>query len=280
MLIVIVSLLSAASAVGICFLTDAFCSLSWLWLLPVGFVGSFLTLGLLYFLFLWFLCAIVDVTKPQEKDNLFYRFIATITARAATTILLMKVHKKGMEKLPKSGRYMLVCNHINNLDPVTLLAFFPKSQLAFISKRENGTMFLVGKLMHKLLCQPINRENDREALKTILKCIQILKEDKASIGVFPEGYTSMDGLLHPFRSGVFKIAQKANVPIVVCTLQNTNKPFINAPKLKRTHVHLHLVDVIPADQVNGVSTVELGNRIHKLMADDLGPDLVLPEQSS
>ena len=280
MLIGIVSLLSALAAAGVCFASDAFCGLSWLWVLPVSFVGSFLTLGFLYFLFLWFMCAIVDMEKMPEEDNRFYRLLATLTAQAATTILLMRVHKKGMETLPKEGRFLLVCNHINDLDPVTLLAFFPKSQLAFISKRENDTRFLVGPLMRKLLCQPINRENDREALKTILKCIQILKEDKASIAVFPEGYTSLDGLLHPFRPGVFKIAQKANVPVVVCTLQNTNKPFKNIAKLKPTHVHLHLVDVIPAEEVKAVTTVELANRIHEMMAQDLGPELVLPEQTT
>lgn len=86
-----------------------------------------------------------------------------------------------------------MCNHLNDLDPLSLLKHFKKSQLAFISKRENDEKFIVGKLMHKILCQPINRENDREALKTIVKCIQILKEDKASIAVFPEGYTSRDG---------------------------------------------------------------------------------------
>ena len=280
MLIGIVSLLSVLAAAGVCFASDAFCGLSWLWVLPVSFVGSFLTLGFLYFLLLWFMCAIVDMEKMPEEDNRFYRLLATLTAQAATTILLMRVHKKGMEKLPKEGRFLLVCNHINDLDPVTLLAYFPKSQLAFISKRENDTRFLVGPLMRKLLCQPINRENDREALKTILKCIQILKEDKASVAVFPEGYTSLDGLLHPFRPGVFKIAQKANVPIVVCTLQNTNKPFKNIAKLKPTHVHLHLVDVIPAEEVKAVTTVELANRIHEMMAQDLGPELVLPEQTT
>ena len=277
MLIGIVSVLSVMFSAALCMHTGAFADTGWLWLLPAGFVGSFLLLGLLYFLLLWFLCAIVDMKKPQEKDSRFYRIITTLTAQTAVQILLMKVHTKGLEKLPKNGRFLLVCNHINDLDPVTLLAFFPKAQLAFISKRENDQRFLVGQLMHKILCQPINRENDREALKTILNCIQILKEDKASIAVFPEGYTSLDGLLHPFRSGVFKIAQKANVPIVVCTLQNTNKPFKNVLKLKRTHVHLHLLDVIPVEELKGVTAVDIGNRVHAMMAEDLGPDLVLPE---
>ena len=156
-----------------------------------------------------------------------------------------------------------------------LLKCFKKSQLAFISKRENQSLFIVGPLMHKILCQPINRENDREALKTILRCIQIIKEDKASIAVFPEGYTSMDGLLHPFRSGVFKIAQKANVPIVVCTLRDTQYALKNAMKLKRSVVELRLLDVIPAEDLKGRTAVDIGDQVHKMMADDLGPDLVL-----
>ena len=135
-------------------------------------------------------------------------------------------------------------------------------------------MFVVGKVMHKMLCQTINRENDREALKTILKCIQLIKDDEASIGVFPEGYIHQDKKLHPFRSGVFKIAQKTGVPIVVCTLKNTPQFFENLPKLKRTDVELHLLDVIQPEQYAGMTTVDLGKWVYQMMADDLGPELV------
>ena len=40
---------------------------------------------------------------------------------------------------------------------------------------------------------------------------------------------------------------------------------------------VHLVDVIPAEELKGVTTTEIAHRVHKLMADDLGPDLVLQE---
>ena len=277
MLLGIICAVSLLSAVGTCLASGAFFSLTWLWVLPVSFVGSVLGWVILYFLFLCVLAALVDIKKPQETDSKLYRFMISLTARTVFPILGARIHTEGLEKVPQDGRFMLVCNHIHILDPVVLLARMPKAQLAFISKRENQSMFLVGKFMHKILCQPINRENDREALKTILKCISIIKEDKASIGVFPEGYTSMDGLLHPFRSGVFKIAQKADVPVVVCTMQNTNKVFPNFLKLKSTHVHLHVVDVIPAQELKGVTAVDIGERVHQLMADDLGPDLVLKE---
>ena len=279
MLIGAISVISViVGAVG-CLQAGAFESLMWLWLLPVGSLGCFLALGLAYFLLLWISCAVVRLDKPQLEDNRYYRLLVQLTAEAAITVLRVRVHTKGLEKTPKEGRFLLVCNHLNDMDPVTLMWFFRKSQLAFNSKRENSSMFLVGKLMHKTLCQPINRENDREALKTILRCIDILKNDQASVAVFPEGYTSMDEKLHPFRSGVFKIAQKAQVPIVVCTLQNTQYVFRNALRLKRTDVHLHLLDVIPAEELKGVTAVDIGNRVHAMMAEDLGPENVLqPEK--
>ena len=277
MLIGAIIVLSVLLSVTVCLCSGGFQDLSWLWMLPVGFMGSFLIWGILAFLLIWISSAVVRLDQEQEKDDPYYRWLIDLYIEAAFSILQMRVHTRGLENTPKDGRFLLVCNHLNDTDPLILLGCFRKSQLAFISKRENDQKFIVGKLMHKILCQPINRENDREALKTILNCIKLLKEDKASIAVFPEGYTSLDGLLHPFRSGVFKIAQKANVPIVVCTLQNTNKPFKNIGKLKPTHVHLHLLDVIPAEELKGVPTVEIANRVHAMMAEDLGPDLVLPE---
>ncbi len=269
--------LALLAAVGICAGVGGFSDISWLWILPVSFLGSLVGLLALLFLALCFLCALVDMDKPQEKDNKFYRVVTYVAADVVMWILRMRVHTKGLEKTPKQGRFLLVCNHLNDLDPVTLLSFFKKSQLAFISKRENATMFLVGKVMHRLMCQMINRENDREALKTIINCVRMLQEDKVSVAVFPEGYTSMDGLLHPFRSGVFKIAQKAKVPIVVCTLQNTQKVFGNALRLRPTDVHLHLLAVLRPEEVAGLTAVEIGNRVHAMMAEDLGPDLVLQE---
>ena len=270
-------LLALAAAVGFCGAMGSFADLSWLWLLPVSFLCSVLGLVIIIFVILLVMCGVVDTNKPQEKDSPVYRFVVGCVVELIPPILQIRLHTKGLENTPKSGRFLLVCNHINDLDPPMLLHCFRKSQLAFISKRENSSMFLVGKLMHKIMCQLINRENDREALKTILNCVRLIQEDKVSIGVFPEGYTSKDGKLHPFRSGVFKIAQKAQVPIVVCTLQNTNKVFRNAKRLKATDVHMHLVGVIPPEELKDRTAVDIGNRVHAMMAEDLGPELVLKE---
>lgn len=242
------------------------------WVLLVLYAVCWLGLLLLAVLFLCILCAFVDLDKPQEEDSKFYRTVMHWYIEALIPLVGLKMEVSGLEKTPKEGRFLLVCNHQNESDPGILLHYFKSSQLAFISKKENKTMFVVGKFMHKILCQLVNRENDREALKTILKCIQLIKEDKVSIGAFPEGGILVKDKLSHFRSGMFKIAQKANVPIVVCTLKGTSDLFHNMKRLKVTPVRLHLVDVIPAEEVKAANTVELGEKIYRMMLEDLGSE--------
>ena len=261
-----------------CWLTDAFAGLTWLWALPVGYLGYFTVLGLLVFSGVLLMARLVDLDKPQEEDSKLYRWAVKLLAPAAVRILSVRMHTRGLEKTPTDGRFLLVCNHLSLMDPVVLLAYFKKSQLTFISKKENRDMFVVGKMMHKIQCQLIDRENDREALKTIIKCIQIVRDDKASLAVFPEGYIDADKKLHRFRSGVFKIAQKTKVPIVVCTLQNCQHIFHNGFRLKRTDVELHLVDVLQPEVYESLTTVELGNMVYEMMAADLGPENVSNEE--
>ena len=246
------------------------CTNAPLWLLPVFFIGLFLLGALLAVAFLWICCARVDMSVPQEEDSKFYRRLMHPYIEALITLVGVRLHTKGLENTPKDGRFLLVCNHLFIADPGIVLHCFKNSQLAFVTKQENMKMFVVGPIMHKIMCQSLDRDNDRSALKTILKCIQILKEDKASIAVFPEGYESLDGRLLPFRPGVFKIAQKAQVPVVVCTLQGTEYVIRNLKKLKPIPpVQLHLLEVIPAEELAGQTTVQISQRVRELMLADL-----------
>lgn len=276
MVIGIIAAFAAIFSAVICGLGGGFENLGWLWMLPVGWLGSFLGVILLAFLTVLVMCAFVDLEKEETEDNRFYRWMLYMIADAAHTVLQVKVHTEGLEQIPNHGRVMLVCNHLDNVDPVIIMHQVKKMQtLAFIAKRETATMFVVGKFMHKILCQRINRENDREALKTILKCIDILKQDKASIAVFPEGGIRGGNVLHPFRHGVFKIALRTKVPVVVCTLWGTQNIMHNGLRLRPTNVDFHVLGVVQPETYEGMTAVELGHLVHGMMAKDLGPDRVL-----
>ena len=261
----------------LCWGTGAFESNRWFWLLPVSYVGGFLAALIVALAVILISGLLVDRNKPQEKDSKYFRFLIARCSELARAVLSLKVSVEGMEKIPKTGRFLLVCNHLAEVDPLVLMGCFHKTGVTFVSKQENRDRFLIGQYIHKIRCPLMNRENDREALKTILHCIDMLKEDQASIAVFPEGYIKPDRKLHHFRSGVFKIAQRAKVPVVVCTLQNTQYIRFNYKKLKKTHIYVHLLDVVTPEQYEGMSTVELGNMIYEIMARDLGPENVSNE---
>ena len=274
MLIILCLLAGVGCSLGVCLGADAFLSLAWLYLLPLSFLGGVVLAAALAAAFLLIACAVVDMKVMPEEDSKFYRGMTQVYIEAIKRVLGLKIETEGLEKTPTDTRFLLVCNHISDMDPVVLFHCFYKSTMAFISKRENDQRPLVGQIQRKILCQPINRENDREALKTILRCIQLIKEDKVSIGVFPEGYTSLDGKLRHFRNGVFKIAQKANVPVVVCTVRGTRESMESIFKLKGGYVKLKLLEVIPAEEVKEMNTTDLGERVYGIMAKDLGPENV------
>lgn len=241
---------------------------SW-WLVPVLFLAFFAALVLLHLAVLLVSVAVVRLDRPAERGARYYRRLADLSIPLLMKLARVSVHTVGAEKVPENTRVLLVCNHQHDLDPVMLLAAFPELELGFIGKKEIYTeMPLVARIMHKLFCLPIDRENNREAAKTVIEAIKLLKADKASIGLFPEGYTSKTCELLPLRSGSLKIAYKAEVPIVVCVLNNTR----SIPKRlfwRHTEIEIRVLSVLEPEQFKAVTTVELGNQISEQMREAL-----------
>ena len=274
MLLTLIVLLSTLTVVG-----GLLAGMTW-YFAPLTLFGSFLGWLVLAFLFLVAVVAMPDRQKDRQTDSRFYRTVTDLYIELIISLAGIRFETQGFEKRPKSGRFLLVSNHLHEIDPAILMHFFPKAQLAFIAKKEAAGMFLVGKLLPRILGQYLNRENDREALKTILKCIALLKTNQASIGVFPEGGINVQRKLKHLKPGVFKIAQKAKVPIVVCTLQNTQHVVSNLLKLKRTTVTVHLLEVVEPAWMEEKTTVEIADHIYEIMAHDLGSENLYVEENA
>lgn len=272
--------LSAVFSAAVSAACNWFAGWAVLWQLPLLFIGCFLGLVLLFLLVLVVSCLFVDPKKLVEKPSPYFRFLLNQFSRLAFDLGGVRVHVTGLDKVPRKGRFLLISNHLFAFDPIVFYYAMPWAELAFISKTENFSLYIVAQVMRKILCLPLDRNNDREALKAILKAIQFIKEDKASIAVFPEGGTSKSALLQPFRNGAFKIAQKANVPIVVCALSNT-KAILKNMFRRRTDVHLDVLDVIPAETVASLkTTVEIGDYAHKILSEGLAKRGVATAQPS
>ena len=242
---------------------------SW-WLVPVLLAAFFLGLLLLQMLVFFATIFFTDVNKSPDKGAKFFRFMVKISLPVILTAALVKIDKRGMDKkLPEDTRMLFVCNHQHDFDPIIMLTVFPDSEIGFIGKKEiYETRPIVKRAMHRLYSLPIDRENDREAAKTIINAIKFIKEDKASIALFPEGYVSQSCELLPFRNGSLKIATKANVPIVVCAINNTRELPKRIFRLPTT-VEFRFLDVIYPEQFEGMNTQQIGDIIHTKMEEAL-----------
>lgn len=261
--------LSLLCACALSYASCGFTTLAAVWQLPAFFCGSFLALVLLFLLVILISCLFVDPKKLLEKPSGYFRFLLNTACHLALPLAGVHVNVTGLDQIPRDRRFLLVCNHRFALDPLIFYAVMPWAELAFLSKKENFSIFVVAQMMREVLCLPVDRENDRESLKSIVKAIQFIRDNKASIAVFPEGRTNKtDEPLLDFRCGVFKIAQKANAPIVVCSLVNSRAMLRNLFR-KHTEVWLDVLEVLPAESLAGKSTIELGEQVHQRMQEGI-----------
>ena len=238
-------------------------------------------LVLLGFLFLFLCTVFVRPDREQEKSSSFYRFLLYRAVWVAVRFSRIRLQVEGREKIDElaaSGqRFLLVGNHISNYDPIVTWYAFPEAELAFISKPENFSIPFFGKIARKCLCLPIDRGDARKALPTIEQAAEYIREDKVSFGAYPEGTRNKkpeEGLMK-FRCGVFKISEWADhVPIVILAVENTHRTARNFP-FKATPVTLSVLRVLKREELEGLSTVQIGAIVAEELKKKLYPDTVL-----
>ena len=139
-------------------------------------------------------------------------------------------------------------------------------KLTFIIKKELTKFFVFRYYTHNAGFYALDRGNNREAVKTIKKAIEAVQY--RSIAVFPEGTRSKDGSLLEFKDGAFKIAQKGNVDILVCMIDDVYKIKSRFP-FRSTKVTVKICDVISKEEVANSSTVEISHKAYQLINDAL-----------
>ena len=238
------------------------------WQAVLAALGCFVGLNLLYVIWWVLVAAFVDDSKPIEKQSALCRF--GCGSIAAWLCNWARVHAQviGTELLPKEGRFVYVCNHRSGFDPVVTAARLRLYNLAFISKPSNLRIPVLGRIALGDCFLPIDRENDREALKSILCAADYLKRDLCSICIYPEGTRSKTRQMLPFHHGSFKIAQRAHVPLVIAAVSGTDMVKKNA--LRRfTDVYIDILELIPAEEVRARTTAELSDHAYAAIAEAL-----------
>lgn len=158
--------------------------------------------------------------------------------------------------------------HRSNFDPILTWYIFRKQNISFISKEENFKIPIFGRIIHRCCFMAIDRKDPRNALVTINKAAELITEDIVSIGIYPEGTRSKECVLLPFHAGVFKIAQKAQVPVVVMTIAGTEKIHRNIP-FRKTYVDIDVIEVIPPEALQKTRTAFISDSVKARMEENL-----------
>lgn len=200
-------------------------------LLVVIFVVLFLILSIPLMIAEWIIGKFnMDVRNRSSLAivNWAFRSILRICGTKAIVI--------GEENVPKDTAVLYVGNHRSFFDILLTYVRVPRPT-GYVSKKEMEKIPLLSIWMKLLHCLFLDRDNIKEGLKTILQGVEKAKNG-ISICIFPEGTRNrVPDTFLPFHEGSFKIAEKADVPIVPITLNNTAAIFEDQfPKIRKTTV--------------------------------------------
>ncbi len=156
------------------------------------------------------------------------------------------INAESLKKLSLNEKYVFMCNHQSQLDIPVLEKVLKPFNIRFLAKKSLFNIPFFGWGIRALGYIPVEREDPKEAFKSILLCIEKLKEG-INLVIFPEGTRSPDGSLLPFKTGGFIIPIKSGVKIVPLVLWGTRDILPKGSlwfRLKRKKVWIFICDPV------------------------------------
>ncbi len=121
----------------------------------------------------------------------------------------------GKENLIKGRGFVLAPNHLAAIDPIfVVIGAHWTNKMRIFSKGELFEKnFLLTWFMGQIGCVPVRK--GRDDANTIARTIEECKNGKGLL-IFPEGTRSKTGETLPVKSGMFVVAEQAQVDIIPC----------------------------------------------------------------
>ena len=161
--------------------------------------------------------SVYDFSKVKEYKT--YTALKPVAAVVCKTV--QKCTYVGKDNIPKTGGFILACNHQSTFDPIALGGAGVRV-VHFMAKEE---LFkgLHGKIFNKIGLIKVYR--GKPNYKAIEEAEKILNNG-GTIGIFPEGTRNktQNNLLE-FRKGAVRIAKSTNTPILPFAIKGEYKLF-------------------------------------------------------
>ena len=185
-------------------------------------------------------------TKKEYRSKVFYmaRDLSERMIKAADAT----IDVRGRGNLPKEGPVVYMATHKGLFDS-PVMACVVEEPIIFIGKEEMKKMPIINKWFDAMGCIYLVRDDMKKSLKAILDGVQELKNGQ-SIVIFPEGTRSRGAEMGEFKAGSFKLATKANVPIVPIAIQNTYKILEEKGGIQKATVYVNIGPMIDVHKLD------------------------------
>lgn len=152
---------------------------------------------------------------PKERHAVLAA-VAGILIPIVRPMFGLRVHN--ISKLPKNGAYVLVSNHVTNVDALAVAYFiYVKAKRAphFLAKESLFRLPLIGKILLAAGQIPVYRSSGVRNDEPLRVAYDYLKHGH-SIAIFPEGTLTRDPEMWPMRgrSGAVRLAIESGVPVI------------------------------------------------------------------
>ena len=229
-----------------------------------GYVAGFILVLLFLYIIGFF------SKKDMQKPSKFYQFLLHHGVKFLHLHIGVKTKIKGGKKIPYGQKFLLVCNHISNFDPMVMIEHWPQYKLIYVTKKENYKIPIINNLMRGACYLPVDREDPLQSLGVMKKCSEWIKSKVCSVVIFPEGTTKHTETLAPFHEGVFNVALRARCPLVVCTIKGTKAIHKNVKKpFKLSHVTIEVLRCMPYEEISEMPAKQLSDKVHEMMLENL-----------
>ncbi len=153
-----------------------------------------------------------------DKDGSIQHWFARTWSWLILKTIFSPVEVIGRENIP-SGPAIYAANHQSAMDIPLLYTNLPM-QFRIIAKIELFRYPFMGWHLSRSGQIPIDESDMRANLRSIQRAVETVKSGMPVV-VFPEGGRSADGEIKEFKPGAFRIATKADVPIVPVAIVGT-----------------------------------------------------------
>lgn len=186
--------------------------------------------------------------------------------------LILRVHLRGLENIPRQGQVILAISHSSFLDPLILCAY-AKRDVVPMAKAEAFEIPLIGVILRAYEAFPVRRgEVDLTAMKLSLKVLH----HQHGLIIAPEGHRSESGALQQGREGAIILSLRSGAPILPVAVWGGKSFWKNLSRFRKTDIWFYVgAPVRPAiapkptrDQVAAMS-----DELMLLIAQMMPPEL-------